>query len=181
MSTAPEPSPLRPPDLAESAEAVAALRAGKQYALLIATEHMTRLSVGWRPPTDRQARLHSDWGLPVGCMRNLCGIPRFCAATLTSMSILIVMDIAVIASILSAQVADWVAARAVAIDRASGQVGRAAELLAQGGTSDQTVDVQQLQSVLGKGVDTNSALPGPAFTQSRIPIIQSSAKLDVPT
>ena len=56
MSSAPEPSPLRPPDQAESAAAVAELRAGKEYALLIATEHMTRLSVGWRPPTARQAR-----------------------------------------------------------------------------------------------------------------------------
>ena len=60
MSAAPEPGPLRPPDWAESADAVAALRAGKQYALLIATEHMTRLSVGWRPPTARQASVYGD-------------------------------------------------------------------------------------------------------------------------
>ncbi len=55
------------------------------------------------------------------------------------------------------QAADWVAARAVAIDRASGQVGHAAELLAHGGASDQTGNVQQLQSVLSKGVHTELA------------------------
>jgi hypothetical protein len=57
MSVAPEPTPSRPPDKAETSEVVTALRTGKQYALLIATEHMTRLSVGWRPPTARQV----DW------------------------------------------------------------------------------------------------------------------------
>ena len=54
MSAAPEPNLLRPADTAETSKGVTALRAGKQYALLIATEHMTRLSVGWRPPTARQ-------------------------------------------------------------------------------------------------------------------------------
>ena len=56
MSTASEAVPIRPADMAECSEVVAQLRAGRQYALLIATEHMTRLSVGWRPPTARQVR-----------------------------------------------------------------------------------------------------------------------------
>ena len=60
------------------------------------------------------------------------------------------------------QVADWVAARAVAIDRASGQVSRAAELLAQSGAAERTVDVQQLQSMLAKGVYSVCISCGPA-------------------
>ncbi len=73
MSSAPEPSPLRPADWSESAEAVAALRAGKQYSLMIATEHMSRLSIGWRPPTRRQASVHGDSGHGTGCTRNFGG------------------------------------------------------------------------------------------------------------
>ena len=76
MCSAPEPGPLRPPDWAESAATVAALRRGKHYALLIATEHMARLSVGWRPPTARQARGDRLSDTCAGFMLLLRSLPR---------------------------------------------------------------------------------------------------------
>ena len=51
------PAPADDADWVECAATVALLRAvpgGKHAALLLATEHMTRLSVGWRPPSTRQ-------------------------------------------------------------------------------------------------------------------------------
>ena len=79
-----------------------------------------------------------------------------------------------------AQVADWVAARAVAIDRASGQVGRAAELLAQGDASGQTENVQQLQSVLTKGVHIKDALSGTFVQTMGVCDSQAQRKLELP-
>ena len=53
------------------------------------------------------------------------------------------------------QVADWLAGRALAIDRASGQISRAAELLVQGGAAGRAADVRQLQQMLAKGPHTS--------------------------
>lgn len=51
------PEGAQDPDWVESAQTVAHLRSGqpgRHAASLISTEHMARLSIGWRPPSPRQ-------------------------------------------------------------------------------------------------------------------------------
>lgn len=45
------------PDWVESREVCQELQEAGEYAMLISTEHMAQLFIGWRPPTAHQARL----------------------------------------------------------------------------------------------------------------------------
>ena len=51
-----KPLPMRDPDWAESHDAVENIKRGSSLGLLVATEPMAALSVGWQPPSLAQVQ-----------------------------------------------------------------------------------------------------------------------------
>ena len=71
------PEAAQDPDWVESAQTVAHLRSGqpgRHAASLISTEHMARLSIGWRPPSPRQVAVQDYLNALIEILRPGLGV-----------------------------------------------------------------------------------------------------------
>lgn len=125
---------MRESDWIESADMCRQLQESGDYGMLIATEHMARLFVGWRPPTAHQvcfAQTHCakpEW-LNATCCRNQC------------LNVPLNHDV-------HAQVGQWFGQRALEVDTRSGQLSCAGAVLQLSGRADAPQTVRNMQDAV---------------------------------
>lgn len=127
------------PDWVECQEVCEELQAAGEYGMLMATEHMARLYLGWRPPTTRQVHTlaHAQGHHVLSCapFADYSFYQGGCVMHGCMFSLVLESIAGPAQGSFSAagQVSDWCARRALEVDSRSGLLGVSDELLALAG------------------------------------------------